>query len=170
MFLDGYDGNSPQSYGPKFHRWLPDGEEDAIALPTDDAGWCVRVWFKREGKMEGAFIKYARGETAFDSSTIEKQGSLNGGPLRGQLDADLDDEDITAIQAPSEHGERVARRIIQAIDTPVSSFVEILRTNYGQYWLTPWPSWDSRIHSVQAALSFRGVRLVSENEQLTESS
>jgi hypothetical protein len=44
--------------GPYFHRWLPNGEEDAIQLETGDSNSNLRVWFKRRGVIKNGFVEY----------------------------------------------------------------------------------------------------------------
>ena len=38
--------------GPLFHRWLPDGEKDAIPLDTGEPDVELRVWFERLGFVD----------------------------------------------------------------------------------------------------------------------
>jgi hypothetical protein len=46
-------------YGPLFHRWLPDGDHDAIVLKTDDPNLELKVWFERRGFVENGNIQYS---------------------------------------------------------------------------------------------------------------
>ena len=40
-------------HGVCFHRWLPDGESDAITLPVGWPGAELRVWMRRTGYVRG---------------------------------------------------------------------------------------------------------------------
>ena len=47
--LERYElGPLPPS-GPLFHRWLPDGEKDAITLSPPSEHYTLKLWFERWG-------------------------------------------------------------------------------------------------------------------------
>ena len=78
-WLRRYDLSS-EIEGPRFHRWLPNGESDALVLKTDDPAADLRVWFERQGRMDGAFFQFAHKEQSFDPAVITRQGVLEAGP------------------------------------------------------------------------------------------
>jgi len=75
-----------EHHGPQFHRWLPDGEKDAILLDTGDPNAVLKVWFERRGFVRDGFIVYDRKRQEADSEIIPKQAVLDAGPLRGLLE------------------------------------------------------------------------------------
>lgn len=143
----------PWQAGIAFHRWLPDGEKDALRLKTEEPGAQVLVWCERFGKMEGQMIRFEHRVTSFDSATIPKQGMLAGGPLYGRLVCDLSADDAAALANGGERAERIGKRLLQLVETPGIRLVGVLRRQFGQHWLRDWAPWDSRRGSIQSALS-----------------
>src|ERR1700730_6620666 len=115
-------------WGPRFHRWLPDGEVDAIRLTTDEEAATLRVWFNRFGRMEHGFIRFALNERNFDPAVIPRQAVLDAGPLYGQIDIELDDKDVDALRNQSGGAEPVAKRLLRLIQQPVARLIRTLRT------------------------------------------
>jgi hypothetical protein len=113
--------------------------------------------------MDNGFVKFAYDCRDFDATVIPTQGRLDAGPLLGDLDVDLSVDDITALAANGA-GEAVAKRILHLIQTPVTRFVRTLRTHFGQYWLSDWPSFDSRSHTIQVALTAISLRWQPDGE------
>ncbi len=74
-----------QHHGPLFHRWLPDGEKDAIVLDTGDSNIELRVWFERRGFVDNGFIKFDYKRREVNPEIIPKQAILDAGPLWGLL-------------------------------------------------------------------------------------
>ena len=146
---DRNEGLLSRRYGPLFHRWLPDGAQDAIELKTGDPGVCLRVWFERRGYMDGAFAKFDHDRQEIDPEAIPELGVLDAGPMRGllQIDNPTPDElrvlrDVkTGNDAYRALGKRIVKKLIH---TPVSRFLDILRVTYGQHWLSTLEPWDSR--------------------------
>jgi len=135
-----------QPPGPLFHRWLPDGQNNAILLPTGTSKIELSVWFSRDSKGSAS-----QGSTALDNVLLPRQAILDAGPLAGlvvfrsvsaaQLGALNEDMNGLAYV-------RFAKQLIKIVIPPVSSFVDTLRTKYGQYWLAPVPTFDSRRESL----------------------
>jgi hypothetical protein len=144
--------------GPAFHRWLPDGERDALALDTEDPAAELRVWFERrgyigtEGPDEG-FIRYSPDRREVDPAIMERQGVLEAGPLLGAIGLrDVPNDQFRAVAegrtgdpAYVALGKRVVKRVVYP---PVSRLIDILRTTYGQFWFRPLAPWDSRRQSL----------------------
>jgi len=71
--------------GPLFHRWLPNGEKDAIMLETGDENVELKIWFERLGYLDGSFIKFDKMRHEVEPEIMDKQGMLEAGPLQGSL-------------------------------------------------------------------------------------
>ncbi len=148
--------------GPLFTRWLPDGEADAIELPTGDPGADLHVWFERRGFVseDSTFrIRYDRDRREVEPETMRGQAILQAGPLVGRLTLkDLGNTDVVPlILQPDDpmdpEGERdyyrtLGKRAAKLIQQPVSKFLDLLRTNYGQHWIRRLEEWDARKRSL----------------------
>ncbi len=161
--LEAYFSPFTDYHGPIFHRWLPNGPDDAIELPVTDQDALLRVWFERRGYKEQGFIRYSRERKEVDPADMERQGALDGGPLFGSLVIkNIDASQIDAVTG-NKRGDknyvRLGKRVIRLIETPVIRLLDILRVNYGQYWIRSLPKWDSRRMSMgrycQAYLQIR---------------
>jgi hypothetical protein len=154
LLLENYNVPSVmQHHGPLFHRWLPDGIKDAIVLNTGDSNAKLKVWFERHGYVDTGHIKFDYERKEADPSIIPTQAILEGGPLYGQLEIQgLSEENLTCLKEDkvgSEAYAKLGKRIIKEIIHPtISRFIDILRTNYGQYWIRNIRPWDSRKRSL----------------------
>lgn len=142
------EGDEPEEQqGPFFHRWLPDGEKDAITLDTSDKGIHLRVWFERCGYTVMNMVEYDDVRREVDPAIMRNQARLDGGPLVGQIKLDLKPEELTKLTG-SEIGDdiriRLAQKLIDHIQPATGRLVDIVRTTYGQYWLPEFRPWDSR--------------------------
>lgn len=149
-------------HGPLFHRWLPDGVADALTLQSGDSTVELRVWFERLGYVRdramGRDIVFDPGRRELDSAIMATQGILQAGPLCGELVLHaLTDEEIAPLRefVTNEQREkstgyyvRLGKRVVKLIQPPVTHFLDVLRINFGQYWLTTLESWDSRKESL----------------------
>lgn len=148
------------SPGPLFHRWLPDGDRDAIALPTGETDSTLKVWFERLGFVEGGFVRFAHRRHEVDASVVARQAKLEGGPLYCRLDVRGAEETLAAVRedrVDDDNYVRLGRRLAKRVlFPPVRRFISILRITYGQYWLQELPEWDSRQESLGTYLG-RGV-------------
>lgn len=140
-------------YGPLFHRWLPDGEKDAIILDVGDSNAKIKVWFERSGFVNGNFISFDYKRREVDPEVIPKQAVLDAGPLRGLLKiGGVSEQELMCLREQKVGdagyialGKRVVKQLIYP---PVRRFLDILCTNYGQYWITTLDEWDSRRESL----------------------
>jgi hypothetical protein len=149
--------------GPSFHRWLPDGEADAILLRSAP-GSRLMVWFERRGHVDQFFVVYDQARKEVDPAIMKRQCKLDAGPLFGAVEiSDVREEELEALRDDKKGdasyvslGKRVVNKIIVP---PVARFIKTLRTHYGQYWLLDLNAWDSRDISLGAycasALSLR---------------
>lgn len=135
--------------GPLFHRWLPDGEKDAIILNTGILNSTLKVWFERRGFVDDGLIKFDVTRKEVDSTIIPTQAALVAGSLFGLLEiqeptpAEIASllENRTGDPTYKALGDRVVNKLIYP---PVSRFIDTLRTKYGQYWIRELHNWDSR--------------------------
>ena len=144
-----------QNHGPLFHRWLPDGEKHAIVLDTGDSNAKLKVWFERFGFVDSSsgYIRFNYQRREVDPKIIPMQAILEAGPLIGILEIQgLSEEQLDPIQENKVGdslyiavGKEVVKKLIVP---PVARFLDILRTNYGQYWIRKLERWDSRKESL----------------------
>ena len=138
--------------GPLFHRWLPDGQKDGINLSTGDKNISLKVWFERWGFVDGGWIRFKLNERKVDAAIIPKQAILDAGPLIGNLEIiGLTDDELKVLKENligDESYISLGKRIVNILYPPVSNLIEILRTNYGQHWISKLNKWDSRKESL----------------------
>lgn len=151
------DHNLPivdQNHGPLFHRWLPDGEKHAIVLNTGDPDTNLKVWFERCGFVDsGGHIRFDYKRQEVDTKIIPMQAILDAGPLIGILEIrGLSSEELAPIQEKQVGDSKyitLGKKIVKKwVVPPVARFLDILRTNYGQYWIRKLEKWDSRKESL----------------------
>ena len=134
--------------GPYFHRWLPDGQKDAIQLNTGDSNAKLSVWFEQRGFVKGGWIKYDHKRKEVDEEILKQQAVLDAGALIGYLDIQslTDDEYKAVTENLIDDSEYISfgKRVINIIHPPISQLIRILRVFYGQYWLREFEKWDSR--------------------------
>jgi hypothetical protein len=137
--------------GVIFNRWLPDGPKDAINVPVRHAANKLQIWFERKGYLD-SFIRYDPQRSDVDPTIMARQGKLDGGPLVGEtLFTTITKQEATAVKerlVGSEVYIALGKRIVEFLYPPLSSFIAILRTQYGQYWLRELNAWDSRKQSL----------------------
>ena len=153
-----YEFSSPgQNSGPLFHRWLPNGEANALTLEIKDPNAELRVWFNRYGFVSNDFIVFDQKKREVDPSVMERQAVLDAGPLFGGLIlSKISEEELEAIGNGKEDDSlylSMGKRIVQLIYEPIHRFLQILRVNFGQYWLRNLTAWDSRELSLGAYCS-----------------
>lgn len=133
--------------GPVFHRWLPDGEGDAIILETDDTDAELKVWFEKEGFAKRTFARPGREQDS--DHVISEWGKLDAGSLNGLLtiknlsqgELDTLSDNKIGDDIYIKLGKRIVKKLIYK---PVNNLLEILRISYGQYWIKEMRDWDSR--------------------------
>ncbi len=135
---------------PVFHRWLPDGEKDALSFDMKDPNTELKIWFERWGVVENGMIVYRSGKREFDPAIIPTQGYLVAGPLFGQLTlSNISDSDLEPLRENKNDDQRyinLGKKVVQDLICPqVARFIKILHIKYGQYWLQQFEGWDSRV-------------------------
>lgn len=133
-------------HGPLFHRWLPDGEKNAITLPTGDPQTTLQVWFDRTGYVEAGRIKFDYERAEIDPELIPLQDILDAGPLRGMIKIEEPgDEILFALQQNVADGppySNFGRKIYRMVHPQLNRFLGILRANFGQYWINELSEWN----------------------------
>lgn len=139
-------------HGPLFHRWLPDGERNAITLPSGDPRAILQVWFDRTGYVEEGRIKFDYERSEVDPELIPLQDILDAGPLRGLIKIEEpDDEVLFALQENIVGGPpylNFGRKIYRMAHPQLNRFLAILRSNFGQYWISELSEWDPNEQSL----------------------
>lgn len=135
-------------FGPLFHRWLPDGEKNAIQLSTVDPKASLKIWLERRGYFDGSFIKFDYNRKEVDPKIMEQQGILDAGPLFGLLEIQGIPRKNLDVLRMKKIGHNLyvslGKRVVKLICPLVQRFLNILRINYGQYWIAELNKWDSR--------------------------
>ena len=148
----------PRVVGPLFHRFVPNGRNDAVFLTPIGDPYEIRVWFERSAKLVGGFLEWEQNGSQFDESIMRRQAKLDGGPLRGEMLIDVSGEEMAsllcnpkALNEPfgQDAGEDPAyvslgKRVINVLQPRLTNFINTLRNQYGQYWLEELSAWDSK--------------------------
>jgi hypothetical protein len=147
-FLIRLRNNNHDFDGPLFHRWLPNGKEDALDLHVEDHNVQLKVWFNRYGETKDSLVRFDSTKLEVDSEVMSEQSVLCAGPMLGVLEIDnLADGQLLAVRE-NRVGDpdyvALGKKVVNLIHPSVSSFINILRTNFGQYWLKELEKWDSR--------------------------
>lgn len=153
LLLDTKTSYAVTPHGPLFHRWLPDGEKDAITFKTGDSNAELKIWFERRGYTDKrGFIKYDGVRKEVDAAIVRTQGVLDAGPLFGSLRImRLTDKYLRPLRE-GRQGDRdyveLGNRVVKLLHPPIAQFLDILRTNFGQRWLPSFNEWDSSRQSL----------------------
>lgn len=139
-------GENLMTSGPIFHRWLPNGQEDAIQLPITDPGAELKVWFERRGYVEDGWIKFDCNRKEVDSKIMRNQAKLVAGPLFGMLKiqniSTAEEEALRQNSMGDSQYMALGKRVLRLIENPVAGILDMLRIIYGQYWLAEFLKWD----------------------------
>ena len=134
--------------GPLFHRWLPNGIDDAISFAFGTPKDTLQVWFLRRGYMDDGFVRYAPDRFEVDEIMMQRHGWLNAGALRGQATySQISASEMAAVRADSRGAPEymyLGKRVVEFLRTPIQGLLDTLRLQYGQYWLRELQPWDSR--------------------------
>ncbi len=128
--------------GPLFHRWLPDGKRDALALSNADEQEQITVWFERRMAVEHGFLRWKQDGAQFDPNIMSRQYKIDAGGLFGDMNAIISAAERGAItKSPIKMGESfgqydpaspeyilAGQRITAKIQQRVGRFISRLRT------------------------------------------
>jgi ribosomal protein L28 len=143
---DSRDGRFTKNYGPTFKRWLPNGKYDAVVVPTKNGR--VKLWFNRKAiRNEDGEFKYVYKNTeVLNESDLKKQELFDGGPLFGEFEVENVSNEIIDSLANNNNDSKVlidfSKSILIQISDTSHRFVEIIRSHFGQSWLSPFPRFD----------------------------
>lgn len=145
--------NITEHPGPLFHRWLPNGMDDAIILDIENHNAELKIWFERMGFMNGGFIEFDNNRQEVKPDVIPQQAILKAGPLMGLLEIrDISEKELIPLIENSigdENFIKFGKKVVNKLIYPsVAKFIRILRTNYCQYWIQDLEKWDSRGESL----------------------
>ena len=157
------DNPDARTYGPLFHRWLPNGKADAISIDVGE-GLDLKVWFKRLDDRDNNAFYYIADRANFAEQEMSFHGRLDAGELHCRLVLNnLDDAGFASIA--SNDYESVGKQALRAVEEPLHNFIAHLRTVFGQAWLPRQPPWDSRKESVSAHWLGWDARFSTDGEQ-----
>ena len=147
-----------EHHGLAFHRWLPDGEKDAIILDTKYSNTKLKLWFERFGHTERGMIDFNVKRKEVDPTIMVNQGSLESGPLFAKIEAfEITDEELKILKdnkIGSKEYQDIGNRIAKIIDPILTNFLYLLRIHFGQYWLPTYEEFDSTKKSIGEHLRF----------------
>jgi hypothetical protein len=175
FYLTDYDPDIQRDpEGPLFHRWLPNGEEDALIVDVPNESASIKFWFERRGYIEGKKIIYDSQRKEVQDDLIPLQTILNAGALRGQIE--LKNVSKTALNAVigskigNKSYEALGKKVINKLLVPEANrFINILKYRYGQYWLS-WDlnTWDSRVMSLGRYCNENNLEWSADGDEWTD--
>jgi hypothetical protein len=127
-------------------------------LDTGDSNVTLKVWFERQGFVDGNLIKFDYKRREVEPEIMVQQGRLDAGPLIGLLEIrGLSQEGLASLEQNQADDAgcyvTLEKRVIKLFYSPVNKLLSILRTQYGQYWVPEIEKWDSRKESASAYLN-----------------
>lgn len=139
-------------HGPLFHRYMPDGNTEAITLDAGDSNFILKVWLERRGFVDSGMIKFDYKKREVDPTVISRQAVLDGGPLSCLLEINGISEQQVALIRDNKLGDgdfiKLGKIIAQKIEPPLNNFLNIIRVKYAQYWIRMLEPFDSRRSSI----------------------
>jgi hypothetical protein len=166
--------SSFQPEGPLFHRWLPDGEKDAIRLSNDDSVDELDVWFERRMQLNNGYLQWTGVDDDFDADVMRRQGRLDAGWLIGELKlAGISSATVTALKASKDDATsaetppyvQLGKRVVKYVQPLLSQFLRVLRDQYGQYWLRSLEPWNSQDESLGSYCRQLRLKWFDEQQQ-----
>jgi hypothetical protein len=147
--------------GLRFHRWLPNGEQDAIGLKGRLPVRKLKVWVPRRGFVRDSFIEFDSHRQEVDERIIPRQGMLTAGPLLGSFESTATPRIVRVLKRGAVGDPdyvAFAKKIVDSLHPAIGGFLDTLRVQYGQYWvrsLRPWDSTKTSLGGYTRALSLR---------------
>lgn len=153
VHLENYTLNSsPHIFGPLCTKWLPNGKSDLIRLKTGNPNVNIDVWFERRGYVNERTIICDPSRKEVDEKRIPKQAVLDAGPLFGLMQINnISKQYLEALEKDikeNDYSEFCKMYIIDLLSSRLINFIDILKLNFGQYWLSNIKKWDSRSESL----------------------
>lgn len=135
--------------GLLFSRFLPNDIDDCIETNSGDNKF--KFWFERRGFHDDhGFINHNFSRKEIRKDEISRQGLIEGGPLFGEVELPgvfpfmlltIDYEDKSELQ-------KIVKSIAKLISKETQKILDVLRYNFGQYWIIDNIDWDSRQYSL----------------------
>jgi hypothetical protein len=154
-------------HGPTFHRWLPRGRQDAIAL-LDASETRLRVWLDDTGFINDGLVTFHQRRTEVDRDIVGRQGWVESGNAQAELQMHVATTEVGSLcsgSIPNPSVVPIAERVVKTIDAPLSRLVDILRINYGQYWLSRWTGWNPSKQSLGSFCFHLRLRVTSDGKE-----
>lgn len=131
-----------------FHRWLPNGRDDAIEQTFPDENVKISFWFERHGYVKDKMIQFELDRNEIPDEVMDRQAVLESGPLYGCVTIDDVSETVIGAIVAQKRGDTdyvaFAKRVIKKYLQPeLSRVVQIVRYYFGQYWIRNFETWDS---------------------------
>ena len=146
--LEDYD----RRHGPIFHRWLPDGEKDAVTVKSNSRNLNIKLWFERCGYIENGWVRFDYKKREIDPKILYRQAKVDAGPLRGKIEIKgLKEEEVQTIvdnKINDKKYVKIGKRVTKIINEYIIPFINTLRYHYGQYWIRELHSWNSKKESL----------------------
>ncbi len=160
-----------RAHGPYFHKWLPDGDKDALTINMGSPNIELKLWFERKGYVRAdGIIVYDQKKHEVDENIMARQAILDAGPLFGQLTINnVTEAQIEVLQQDKRNDPnyiQLGKELLNFIYPVLSRLITILRVNYGQYWIRELEPWDSRKYPLgHYCQTFLEMRWALDNEQ-----
>jgi hypothetical protein len=134
VHLENHDlGEFTRPHGARFHKWLPNGRDDAVVVPVTDARNSLELWFERRGYVQDAFIRYDAGRFEVDTDVMRRQGYLDSGVLFAEARfAHAAASELTAVRNNARDSDdyvAVGKRVVQFLQPPLSAFFDLLKVS-----------------------------------------
>lgn len=143
------DTTDPQEpAGPLFHKWMPDGERDALLLTPSECPYTIRVWTERHGFLDefGRF-QFEAERTGLTDDELRTQQRLDAGHLHGQADGmevTVEEMEMLECDRRGDEYQALGKKLLRLVLPPVQKLTRAMRYRYGQWWIEAPVAWDSR--------------------------
>jgi hypothetical protein len=126
------DINGSVHYSPIFYNWLPT-EKDYLVLKTAEPYTILKVWFQPSSQVDLSILQDKR------VSVSKLKGNLQFNNVPTDL-ISIFKKNKTQYVPYEEFGKKIIKKMLYP---PLSRLLNILRINYGQYWIRQLPPWNS---------------------------
>jgi len=131
--------------GPLFSKFFPNNNQDNVELKFEKG--VAKFWFERRGYIdESGLIKYDFNKKELKEDLIFRQGIIQGGPLFGELIISSNYQTNLTSQDLNNNDDimQFSKSIVKIIALETQKILDILRYNFGHYWIIENINWDSR--------------------------
>jgi len=143
-------------HGPLFQGWTPNGEADAIKLPTSGLSNTVNAWFERRFKPATQPLEYSFNHACqVSDAEVAQTSAIDAGYLfasceiaeipQAIMDHLLEKKTTFNVgDSTSDNIQLFAKSLYKTFFPPIRRFSERLILECGQWWLESPREWDSR--------------------------